>query len=86
MSVLNRGLLRDLIRIKQSLTRIRTETKTLLRDLNIPRLSLDQRELVKSVWGDIPQISNCPLFGDYTNEMIREVFSNRKNKIIAKLI
>ena len=54
MSVLNRGgLLRDLIRIKQSLTRIRTETKTLLRDLNIPRLSLDQRELVKSVWGDI---------------------------------
>ena len=35
---------------------------------------------------DIPQISNGPLFGDYTETMIKEVFSIKKNRIKSYLI
>lgn len=35
---------------------------------------------------DIPQIANGPLFGDYTETMIKEVFSNRNNVIKSWLM
>ena len=35
---------------------------------------------------DIPQIANGPLFGDYTQKMIQEVFSRKQNRIRAWLV
>lgn len=35
---------------------------------------------------DIPQIANGPMFGDYTERMIREVFSKKSNVIRARFV
>lgn len=35
---------------------------------------------------NIPQIANGPLFGDYTQEVIKEVFSHRRNILLSKII
>ena len=35
---------------------------------------------------DIPQIANGPLYGDLTNDVIKEVFSIKKNILLSKFI
>lgn len=35
---------------------------------------------------DIPQIANGPMFGDLTSSVIKEVFSNKKNVLLSRLL